>query len=282
MKTHFSAEFFPPQVADGNARLKIERANLRAFSPAFFSVTYGAGGSTRGRTFSLIKEITFEKAVPAVPHLSCIGASAESLLSLLKAYKDLNIKQIMALRGDLPSGMAEAGEFRHAVDLVRFIHEHFGDTFALSVAAYPETHPGAKTAESDLDAFVQKVKAGAQSAFTQYFFNADSYFHFVEEVQKRGVEIPIIPGVMPIVNFERLARFSDACGAEIPRWLRLKLESFQGDFESSRAFGLDVITELCRRLLEKGAPGLHFYTMNQSALVVEIMNRLKSAGFYAE
>ncbi len=279
MKLHFSAEFFPPQTENGDVRLKTEREVLRACSPDCFSVTYGAGGSTRGRTFSVVKEIVHEKT-PVMPHLSCIGAQKESLLSLLNAYKDLNITRIMALRGDLPSTMSsENGHFRHAVDLVHFIREHFGEHFAISVAAYPEYHPQASSPDEDLNHFAKKIQAGAHNAVTQYFFNADSYFHFVENAQKKGIHAPIIPGIMPIVSFEKLARFSDSCGAEIPRWIRLKLEHYHNDFDSIRAFGLDVVSLLCRRLLENGAPGLHFYTMNQSSIVVEILKRLQSIGF---
>ena len=276
---HFSVEFFPTQTEAGTARLKLERDELAAFAPDFFSVTYGAGGTTRGRTFSLIKEIALEKH-NAVPHLSCIGASEESLLSLLMAYQKLGVNELVALRGDLPSGMAYAGEFRYAIDLIHLIKKHFGDGFSVIVAAYPEYHPDAQSPEADLNAFVAKAKAGASAAITQYFFNADAYFHFVEGVKAKGVNIPIIPGIMPIVSFSKLARFSDNCGAEIPRWMRKKFESYYDDTASIRAFGLDVVTILCAKLLESGAPGLHFYSMNQAGLVLEIISRLQSVGLW--
>lgn len=276
---HFSVEFFPTQTQTGAARLKLERDELAALKPDFFSVTYGAGGTTRGRTFSLIKEIALEKH-NAVPHLSCIGASEESLLSLLTAYQKLGVNQLVALRGDLPSGMAYAGEFRYAIDLMHLVKKHFGNEFALIVAAYPEYHPEAQSPDADLNAFVTKAKAGATGAITQYFFNADAYFHFVEGATQNGVNIPIIPGIMPIMSFAKLARFSDNCGAEIPRWMRRKFESYCDDSASIRAFGLDVVTILCAKLLEAGAPGLHFYSMNQADLILEIIQRLKSVGLW--
>ena len=276
---HFSVEFFPTQTDSGSARLKTERDALAALSPDFFSVTYGAGGTTRGRTFALIKEIALEKH-NAVPHLSCIGASEESLLSLLTAYKKLGINQLLALRGDMPSGMAHAGEFRYAIDLMHLIQNHFGEHFSLIVAAYPEYHPQSQSPDADLKAFVAKAKAGASCAITQYFFNADAYCYFVENALHQGVNIPIVPGIMPISSFSKLARFSDNCGAEIPRWMRLKFESFKDDAASIRDFGLDVVTLLCAKLLQNGAPGLHFYSMNQADLILEIINRLKSIGLW--
>jgi methylenetetrahydrofolate reductase (NADPH) len=277
MNTEISIEFFPPQTPEGLEKLRSTRAELAQLNPQFFSVTYGAGGSTRERTFAVVKEIAAE-GFDAAPHLSCIGSSRESIREILAEYQAAGIRRIVALRGDLrgdlPSGMAETGEFRYANELVEFIRAETGDHFSLEVAAYPEWHPQAKSPKADLDAFARKVKAGANSAITQYFYNADAYFHFVDEAQAIGVDIPIIPGIMPIAGFTKLARFSDACGADIPRWMRKKFESFGDDTASIRAFGLDVVTELCQRLLEGGAPGLHFYAMNQSALTIEICKRL--------
>ena len=275
MKTEISIEFFPPQTPEGVEKLRVTRQKLAELKPEFFSVTYGAGGSTRERTFAVVKEIAAE-GFDAAPHLSCIGSSRESIREILAEYKEAGIRRIVALRGDLPSGMAETGEFRYANELVEFIRAETGDHFSLEVAAYPEWHPQAKSPKDDLDAFVRKVKAGANSAITQYFYNADAYFHFVDEARALGVEVPIIPGIMPIVGFTKLARFSDACGADIPRWMRKKFESFGDDSDSIRAFGLDVVTELCERLLQGGAPGLHFYSMNQAALTTEICKRLGS------
>lgn len=273
MNTEISIEFFPPQTPEGIEKLRATRARLAELKPAFFSVTYGAGGSTRERTFNVVKEIAAE-GFDAAPHLSCIGSTRDSIREILEEYKAAGIKRTVALRGDLPSGMAEAGEFRYANELVEFIRAETGDRFSIEVAAYPEWHPQARSPKDDLDAFVRKVQAGANSAITQYFYNADAYFHFVEEAQARGVGIPIVPGIMPIAGFTKLARFSDACGAELPRWMRRKFESFGDDVDSIRAFGLDLVTELCERLLQGGAPGLHFYCMNQSALTLEICRRL--------
>ena len=273
MKTEISIEFFPPQTRDGVDKLRTVRAELAKLKPEFFSVTYGAGGSTRERTFAVVKEIAAE-GFDAAPHLSCIGSTRESIREILNEYKAAGIRRTVALRGDLPSGMAETGEFRYANELVEFIRAETGDWFSIEVAAYPEWHPQARSPKDDLDAFVRKVKAGANSAITQYFYNADAYFHFVDEARALGVEVPIIPGIMPIAGFTKLARFSDACGADIPRWMRKKFESFGDDTDSIRAFGLDVVTELCERLLKGGAPGLHFYCMNQSALTSEICRRL--------
>ena len=273
MKPEISIEFFPPQTPEGIDKLRATRARLAELKPAFFSVTYGAGGSTRERTFAIVKEIAAE-GFDAAPHLSCIGSTRESIREILAEYKAAGIRRIVALRGDLPSGMAEAGEFRYANELVEFIRAETGDAFRIEVAAYPEWHPQARTPLDDLAAFARKAKAGANSAITQYFYNADAYFHFVDEARATGVDIPIVPGIMPIAGFSKLARFSDACGAEIPRWMRRKFESFGDDADSIRAFGLDVVTELCQRLLAGGAPGLHFYCMNQSALTTEICRRL--------
>ena len=273
MKPEISIEFFPPQTPEGIDKLRATRARLAELKPAFFSVTYGAGGSTRERTFSIVKEIAGE-GFDAAPHLSCIGSTRDSIREILADYKAAGIRRIVALRGDLPSGMAEAGEFRYANELVEFIRAETGDTFRIEVAAYPEWHPQARTPQDDLAAFARKARAGANSAITQYFYNADAYFHFVDEARAAGVGIPIVPGIMPIAGFSKLARFSDACGAEIPRWMRRKFESFGDDADSIRAFGLDVVTELCQRLLAGGAPGLHFYCMNQAALTTEICRRL--------
>ena len=273
MKTEISIEFFPPQTPEGLEKLRSTRKTLANLNPTFFSVTYGAGGSTRERTFAVVKEIAAE-GFDAAPHLSCIGSTRESIREILNEYKAAGIKRTVALRGDLPSGMAESGEFRYANELVEFIRAETGDWFSIEVAAYPEWHPQAKSPKDDLQAFARKMNAGAHSAITQYFFNADAYFHFVDEAQALGVTAPIIPGIMPIAGFTKLARFSDACGADIPRWMRKKFESYGDDTDSIRAFGLDVVTELCERLLKGGAPGLHFYSMNQAALTTEICQRL--------
>ena len=275
MKTEISIEFFPPQTPEGVEKLRATRQKLAELKPEFFSVTYGAGGSTPERTFAVVKEIAAE-GFDAAPHLSCIGSTRESIREILAEYKEAGIKRIVALRGDLPSGMAEAGEFRYANELIEFIRAETGDHFSLEVAAYPEWHPQAKSPKDDLEAFARKVKAGANSAITQYFYNADAYFHFVDEAKALGVDVPIIPGIMPIVGFTKLARFSDACGADIPRWMRKKFESFGDDSDSIKAFGLDVVTELCERLLKGGAPGLHFYCMNQAGLTTEICRRLET------
>ena len=273
MKTEISIEFFPPQTPEGVEKLRLVREKLAVLKPEFFSVTYGAGGSTRERTFSVVKEIAAEGHT-AAPHLSCIGSTRASIREILGEYKAAGIRRIVALRGDLPSGMAETGEFRYANELVEFIRAETGDHFHLDVAAYPEWHPQARFPRDDLTNFVRKAKAGADSAITQYFYNADAYFHFVNEICAQGVDIPVIPGIMPIVSFSKLARFSDACGTELPRWMRRKFEGLGDDTDSIRAFGLDVVTALCERLLAGGAPGLHFYSMNQSTLTLEVCKRL--------
>lgn len=262
----YSFEFFPPKTEEGFANLNAACTALQVYKPEFFSVTFGAGGSTQAGSLRAIKEVIAQGAA-VTPHLSCIGASRASIAELLETYKSLGIRRIIALRGDLPSGYGMGGEFRYAADLVSFIRETTGDAFELIVASYPEYHPQAKNAKSDLDAFAAKVKAGANRAITQYFFNTDAYFHFLDEVEKRGIntaQTPIIPGIMPITNFSQLARFSDACGAEIPRWMRLKFESFGDDAASIKAFGHDAIADLCTQLLAGGAPSLHFYTMNRA------------------
>lgn len=265
MSKHFSFEFFPPKTDAGAVKLREVTRTLAALQPEYFSVTYGAGGSTRERSLGTVLEIQRDSGRAAAPHLSCIGDSRAELAELLNTYKDHGIRHIVALRGDLPSGMGGAhGELAYAADLVRFIREQHGDHFHIEVAAYPECHPQAANLGSDIAHFVHKVKQGANSAITQYFFNADSYFHFVEVVQKQGVGIPVIPGIMPITNFANLVRFSDACGAEIPRWIRKQVASFADDAVSVQKFGEEVVTGLCEQLLKGGAPGLHFYTMNQA------------------
>ncbi|MCX7165733.1 MAG: methylenetetrahydrofolate reductase [NAD(P)H] [Rhodocyclales bacterium] len=273
MTFELSIEFFPPQSPEGMEKLRATRARLAVLKPEFFSVTYGAGGSTREPTLATVMEIAAE-GHHAAPHLSCIGSTREGIREMLAIFKERGIRRIVALRGDLPSGMADAGEFRYASELVAFIRAETGDSFHIEVAAYPEWHPQAKSPREDLLNFKRKVDAGANSAITQYFYNADAYEHFVDEARALGVGIPIVPGIMPIASFSKLARFSDACGAEIPRWMRRKLESFGDDAESIRAFGLDVATELCQRLIERGAPGLHFYSMNLAGLTLEICRRL--------
>lgn len=273
-KKTFSFEFFPPRSEQGVEKLRITRQQLAQFSPEFFSVTFGAGGTTRDRTLETVLEIR-QSGHNAAPHLSCIGASRQSVCSILEEYKNHDIAHIVALRGDTPSGMGElAGEFRYANELVEFIRQEFGAYFFIEVAAYPEFHPQAENAQSDIRNFVRKVKAGADAAITQYFFNADAYFDFVNTCEALGVTIPIVPGIMPIQNFSQLARFSDVCGTEIPRWLRLKLQSYGDDTASIRALGLDFVTDLCDRLLHNGAPGLHFYTLNSAGAVSTIWQRL--------
>ena len=272
----YSFEFFPTKTDAGHEKLLATARTLASYNPSFFSCTYGAGGSTRDRTINTVLQLEKEVHVPAAPHLSCVGDSKADLRSLLTQYREAGIKRIVALRGDLPSGMGMAsGELRYANDLVSFIREETGDHFHIEVAAYPEMHPQARNFEDDLKNFVRKANAGANSAITQYFFNADSYFHFVERVQKLGVDIPIVPGIMPITNYSKLARFSDACGAEIPRWVRKQLEAYGDDSASIQAFGEQVITEMCERLLHGGAPGLHFYTLNQAEPSLAVWNNLK-------
>lgn len=270
----YSFEFFPPKTDEGAEKLRATRAELAKLKPRFFSVTFGAGGSTRERTFDTVCEIQRESGIEAAPHLSCVGSTRDSIREILDLYRSQNIRHIVALRGDLPSGMGLPGEFRYANELVAFIRAETGDHFHIEVAAYPEVHPQAPSAEKDLDNFRRKVEAGADSAITQYFFNADAYFNFVRECEKRGLTLPIVPGIMPITNYTQLARFSDMCGAEIPRWIRKRLEGFGDDRESIRAFGEDVVTRLCRTLLDAGAPGLHFYTMNQAGPSTAIWNNL--------
>jgi methylenetetrahydrofolate reductase (NADPH) len=269
----FSFEFFPPQTPEGIEKLRATRRQLAQLRPEFFSVTFGAGGSTRDRTLETVLEIQAE-GLPAAPHLSCIGSTSENIRAILQRYRDAGIRRIVALRGDLPSGVGDPGEFHHANELVAFIRRETGDWFHIEVAAYPEYHPQARSPREDLLNFKRKVDAGASAAITQYFYNADAYYHFIDECEAMGIAVPIVPGIMPIGRFTQLARFSDACGAEIPRWIRKKLEGYGDDTASIRAFGLDVVTELCDDLLRNGAPGLHFYTLNQAGLTSTIWQRL--------
>jgi methylenetetrahydrofolate reductase (NADPH) len=269
----YSFELFPPQTPEGVEKLRLTRKQLAQFNPKYFSVTFGAGGSTRDRTLETVLEIQSEDLV-AAPHLSCIGSTQENIRGILEKYRDSGIQHIVALRGDMPSGMAQPGEFRYANELVAFIRKEFGDIFHIEIAAYPEYHPQSRSPQEDLNNFKRKVEAGANSAITQYFFNADAYFHFVDSCEAVGVNIPIVPGIMPINKFSQLVRFSDACGAEVPRWIRKKLAVYGDDTESIHAFGLDVVTDLCERLLKAGAPGLHFYTMNSAKLTAAIWQRL--------
>jgi methylenetetrahydrofolate reductase (NADPH) len=269
----YSFEFFPPKTDEGVAKLRAAWNQLAQLKPRFFSVTYGAGGSTRERTLGTVLEIR-QAGHEAAPHLSCIGSSRADITATLDLYKSEGIRHIVALRGDLPSGTASSGELAHANELVELIRARTGDWFHVEVACYPEFHPQAKSPGDDLAQFKRKVEAGANAAITQYFYNADCYFRFVDECEALGLDLPIVPGIMPIANFSQLARFSDACGAEIPRWIRLKLQSFGDDTASIRSFGLDVVTDLCDRLLAQGAPGLHFYTMNQAGLTTTLWQRL--------
>lgn len=269
-----SFEFFPPRTDVGREKLAHVRDELSAFNPEFFSVTFGAGGSTRDRTLDTVLEMR-KAGVDSAPHLSCISNSREELRELVNHYREQGIQRIVALRGDMPSGQMAGGELKHANELIELIREDHGDYFELMAAAYPEMHPQAHGFESDLKFFAQKMKAGANRAITQYFFDPNAYFHFVERVQAMGVDAPIIPGIMPITNVENLLRFSSVCGAGVPRWLKNQLEDYQGDPASVRAFGLDVVTKLCEQLLEGGAPGLHFYTLNQSGPSMDILNALK-------
>lgn len=273
MSLPLSFEFFPTKTPEGAEKLRAVRQALYARKPEFCSVTFGAGGSTQEGTFSAVREI-LQEGVQAASHFSCIGATKATVRQQLATLQNMGVKRLVALRGDLPSGYGAGGEFTYASDLVAFIRAESGDTFQIEVAAYPEIHPQAKSAQADLQAFATKVKAGANSAITQYFFNADAYFRFVDEVKKLGVQIPIVPGIMPITNATQLMRFSDACGAEIPRWIRLRLQDFGDDSDSIKAFGLDVITALCEQLKTAGVPALHFYTMNQSVATLEICRRL--------
>ena len=270
----FSLEFFPPKTPEGVAKLRAARRQLALLRPSFCSVTYGAGGSTREGTLSTVLEIR-DEGMDGVPHVSCVASTRESIRDVLAQYRGHGIKHLVALRGDLPSGSGDLGDFRYANELVAFIRADTGDWFHIDVAAYPEYHPQSRTAQNDLENFQRKVDAGADSAITQYFFNPDAYWNFVEACASRGIDVPIVPGIMPISSFTKLARFSDACGAEIPRWIRRRLESLGDDAASIRAFGLDVVTKMCASLIERGAPGLHFYTLNQAGLTSAIWRALR-------
>lgn len=268
-----SYEFFPPKTPEGAQKLRAVRQQLAVRRPEFCSVTYGAGGSTQSGTFRLVQEIQ-QEGMSAASHFSCVGATRESVRTELRELQSMGIARLVALRGDLPSGYGLGGEFQYASDLVAFIRAEFGDAFHIEVAAYPEMHPQARSPDADLQAFAAKVNAGADSAITQYFYNADAYFRFVDSARALGLDVPVVPGIMPITSSTQLLRFSDACGAEIPRWIRLRLQGYGDDTASIKAFGLDVVTELCERLRSQGAPSLHFYTMNQSAAVLAIAERL--------
>lgn len=271
--TPISFEFFPPKTPEGAAKLVHVRHELYALKPEFFSVTYGAGGSTQDGTLQQVQAILTE-GFDAAPHFSCIGATRDSVREQLAAFKAAGIRRMVALRGDLPSGHGTFGEFRYASELVAFIREETGDYFHLEVGCYPEVHPQAKSPEADLEAYVTKVRAGANSAITQYFYNSDAYFRFVDDAYKLGADIPVVPGIMPIISSTQLMRFSDACGAEIPRWIRLRLQAFGDDTASIKAFGIDVVADLCEQLLNGGAPSLHFYTMNQAQAVKQLVERI--------
>jgi methylenetetrahydrofolate reductase (NADPH) len=270
----YSFEFFPPKTAEGVSKLEATSQALAALKPGFFSVTYGAGGSTRERTFEIVMDIREKSGVEVAPHLSCISSTRESIREIINAYRDEGIRHIVALRGDIPSGTVEAGEFRYANELVSFIREETGDHFHIEVAAYPEYHPQASSPDRDFANFKRKVEAGANSAITQYFYNTDAFFRFTDHCAAAGLNIPVVPGIMPITNYYQLARFSDACGAEIPRWIRKRLEAYGEDLESIRAFGEEVVTSLCKRLVDQGVPGLHFYTLNRAEPSIVIWKNL--------
>ncbi len=270
---NFSIEFFPPKTPEGVEKLRLTRASLAELNPTHFSVTFGAGGTTQQGTLDTVLEMRGE-GLEAAPHLSCVGGNADTIRAILKQYQAHQIRRLVALRGDLPSGYGIGGEFRYASDLVEFIRQETGSWFQIDVAAYPEMHPQARSPEDDLNHFAKKIQAGADAAITQYFYNADAYFQFVDAAHKLGIKVPIVAGIMPITNYTQLTRFSDMCGAEIPRWVRLKLAGYGDDSASIKAFGLDVVTQLCERLLAGGAPGLHFYSMNQAAATTAIWQRL--------
>jgi methylenetetrahydrofolate reductase (NADPH) len=272
-KTAFSFEFFPPKTADGIEKLRENRAKLSQYNPEFFSVTFGAGGSTRDRTMDTVLEI-HQEGFQAAPHISCVSASKEEIRDLLKTYQERGIKRLVALRGDVPSGEVSAGDFKYAVELVEFIRAETGNQFHIEVAAYPEFHPEARTPKADLLNLKRKVDAGANSAITQYFYNADAYFRFVDQCQAAGINVPIVPGIMPIYNITQLARFSSVCGADIPRWLKMRLEEYGEDIDSLRAFGVDVVSELCETLQAWGVPSLHFYTLNRSTMISKIIENI--------
>ncbi|WP_020183512.1 MULTISPECIES: methylenetetrahydrofolate reductase [NAD(P)H] [unclassified Methylotenera] len=269
----YSFEFFPPKTAEGIANLREARKSLAQFKPEFFSVTFGAGGSTRDRTMDTVFEIQ-DEGYAAAPHISCISSSKEEIRELLSAYQAKGIKRLVTLRGDVPSGEVSAGDFRYANELVAFIRQETGDWFHIEVAAYPEFHPEAQSAAKDIANFKRKVEAGADSAITQYFYNADAYFRFLEACEQAHIDVPIVPGIMPIYNYTQLARFSGVCGAEIPRWLRLRLEAYGDDMASLRAYGADVVTEMCDKLITSGVKNMHFYTLNQAGTISKIIQNL--------
>ena len=271
--TNFSIEFYPPKTAEGAEKLRVARRQLATLKPKYFSVTFGAGGSTQQGTLDTVLDILAD-GEDAAPHLSCVGGSRDSIRAILAQFRQHGIRRLVALRGDLPSGYGGAGELRYASELVEFIRAETGDWFHIEVAAYPEVQPQARSPQDDLQNFARKVQAGANAAITQYFYNADAYFQFVDATRKLGLDVPIVAGIMPITNYTQLMRFSDMCGAEIPRWVRLKLASFGDDSASIKAFGLDVVTQLCERLLDGGAPGLHFYSMNQAVATTALWQRL--------
>jgi len=276
LEKHFSCEFFPPKTEKGMENLFATAEKLtKEINPRFFSVTFGAGGSTRETTFNAVTQVQKHTGREVAPHLSCIGSSREQLKEILDEYKEQGIKRIVTLRGDMPSGTVSHGDFNHANELVSFIRDNYNDHFHIEVAAYPETHPQAASATKDLQYFVNKVNAGADSAITQYFYNIDSYNYFIDDCEKMGLDIPIVPGIMPITNFNNLSRFSEMCGADIPQWLRRKLESYADDVDSIKDFGADFVSEMSQKLLDMGAPGLHFYSMNQSEATLRIWNNLK-------
>ena len=270
----YSMEFFPPRTAEAEAALVHTLDRLAPLKPRFCSVTFGAAGSTREKTFETVCDIQQNRNLEAAPHISCIASTRTNIREVLHAYKSHGIRHIVALRGDMPSGMMSAGEFRYANELVAFIREETGDHFHIEVAAYPEMHPQAQNLEADLKNFKRKVDAGANGAITQYFFNPEAYFRFIDDCERLGIDIPIVPGIMPITNYTQIARFSEMCGADIPRWMRKRLEMFGDDRQAIRAFGLEVISDLCQRLLEQGAPGLHFYTLNQADAILGIWSNL--------
>jgi len=272
-QSNFSIEFFPPKTPEGMEKLRVTRKRLATLNPAYFSVTFGAGGTTQQGTLDTVLEMRAE-GLEAAPHLSCIGGSEASIRAILQQYQSHGIRRMVALRGDMPSGYGLGGSFRYASELVEFIRKETGDWFWIDVAAYPEMHPQARSPQDDLINFDRKIKAGANGAITQYFYNADAYAQFIEATQKLGINVPITPGIMPITNYTQLMRFSEMCGAEIPRWVRLKLASYGDDSKSIKAFGLDVVSGLCEKLLANGAPGLHFYSMNQAEAVTQIWQRL--------
>ena len=270
----FSFEFFPPKTPEAVGKLQTTQEHLARLKPDFFSVTFGAGGSTRERTFETVMDIYQKTGIDGVPHVSCIGSTAEEIQNVLKTYMDAGINKVVALRGDLPSGSIGGGPLRYASELVEFIRKETGDHFHIEVAAYPEFHPQALSAQKDIENFKHKIDVGADAGLTQYFYNPDAYYRFIDSCEKMGMDVPIVPGIMPIVTCTQLCRFSDACGAEIPRWILKRLQEFGDDRKAIREFGIDVTTELCDHLLSNGAPGIHFYTMNQSTAVETIWNNL--------